>query len=401
MLTLDTYDLKGKRVFCRVDLNSPIDENGKILPSERLRAHAKTITELSEKGARVILLAHQGKKGDPDFTSLAPHALLLEKETGKKIQFVQDVCGGKAKAAIEKLKDGDILLLENVRYMDDETSYKTEEDYRKSALVSNLLPYCDFFVLDSLSVSHRPHASVIGFSSKPVIAGRVMERELNALKMVKAPKKPVVFILGGAKPEDSIGIMGHWLSEGKMDKALACGVLGTLFLAAKGYDLGSSTMDYLKDSKAIGSLPKAKELLKNYGDKIEIPVDIAFGLDGKRKEISVEQLPAPSSIMDIGKKTAENYSFLILKAGTVIINGPAGVYEKEQFSYGTKTILKAIEKSSAFSLAGGGHTISAIEKFGIDKSKISYISLAGKALIEYLSGEELPGIAILEKRNID
>lgn len=397
MLTLDNFNLKGKRVFCRVDLNSPIDEKGNILPSERLRAHAKTVSELSEKGAKVILLAHQGKKGDPDFTSLAPHALLLEKETGKRVQFIPDVCGEKAKNAIENMKDGDILLLENVRYMDDETAYKTPEDYKKSALVKNLLPYCDLFVLDSLSVAHRPHASVIGFSSKPVAAGRVMERELNALNAVKAPKKPVVFILGGAKPEDSVGIMEYWLSEGKMDKALTCGVLGTLFLAAKGYNIGSSTMDYLKDSKALDSLPNAKELLSKYSDKIETPVDIAFELNGKRKELQVGQLPAPASIMDIGKKTAENYSSTIKSAGTVVINGPAGVYEKDSFSYGTKAILKAIEKSSAFSLAGGGHTISAIEKFKIDKSKISYISLAGKALIEYMSGEELPGIAMLEK----
>jgi phosphoglycerate kinase len=396
MLTLDSYNFSGKAAFVRVDLNSPVDEKTlAVEKGERISGHAQTVRELSDKGARVVVLAHQGRKGDYDCISLSQHALLLGSEVKKPVRFVDDVCGKKAKDAIRSLKDGDILLLDNVRFLDDETKYKTIEENAKATLVKELSPYCDVFVLDAFSASHRAQASIVGFYKKPVVAGRVMERELDALNRLREPMRPAVFIFGGAKPDDSIGILEHFLSEGKVDSVLACGVLGELFILASGKELGK-TLEYLREKKALEHLPKARELLEKYQGKILFPTDVAVDSGGKRKEIGIAALPSQQSIMDIGKKTVKLYGARIAAAKTVMMNGPAGVYEKPEFEYGTRALLEAIEKGSAFSVFGGGHTLSALDKFKIDKKRLGYVSLAGKALIEYLSGDELPGVKIVE-----
>ncbi|MEM2138043.1 MAG: phosphoglycerate kinase [Candidatus Anstonellaceae archaeon] len=427
MKTLDDVDFKGKTAFVRVDLNCPVDEKTlKVEPSPRIAGHAQTVRELSDKGAKVVVLAHQGRKGDYDCISLSQHALFLGDEVAKaagkkgapgsasapegnaqaekatraesaipKVKFVDDVCGEKAKSAIRSLSSGEILLLDNVRFLDDETKYKTIEENEKATIVRELFPLCDIFILDAFSAAHRAQASIVGFHKKPVVAGRVMQRELEALrKLSSSSARPAVFIFGGAKPDDSIGIMSQWLSEGKIDHALACGVLGELFILASGRELGK-TVEFLKEKKALEYLPTAKELLAKYDGKIHFPQDVAVDSDGKRKELPISALPSEHSILDIGKNTAKEYAGIISSAATAMMNGPAGVYEKPKFEYGTKELLKAIEKSGAFSVMGGGHTISAIDKFKIDKSKLGYVSLAGKALIEYLSGEELPGVKIL------
>ena len=396
MLTLDSYNFKGKTAFVRVDLNSPVDEKTLAVEmGERISGHAETVRELSDLGARVVVLAHQGRKGDIDFISLSQHALLLGSEVKKPVKFVDDVCGKKAKDRIRALKDGDILLLDNVRFLDDETKYKTIPENANAKLVKELSPYCDVFVLDAFSAAHRAQASIVGFYKKPVVAGRVMERELAALNRLKEPQHPSVFIFGGAKPDDSIGIMENWLSEGKIDCALTCGVLGNLFVLASGQELGK-TLDFLREKKALEYLPKARELLAKYPGKILFPKDVAVEAGGKRKELPISSLPSQDSIMDIGKKTVAIYTAKISGAKTVMMNGPAGVYEKDEFSHGTRALLQAIEKGKAFSVFGGGHTLSALEKFKIDKKRLGYVSLAGKALIEYLSGEELPGVKIVE-----
>jgi phosphoglycerate kinase len=410
MKTLDDFDFSGKTTFVRVDLNCPVDEKTlKVEASPRIAGHAQTVRELSDRGAKIVVLAHQGRKGDYDCISLSQHSLLLGNEVAKAksgksaspasahpaVKFVDDVCGEKAKSAIKSLAASDILLIDNVRFLDDETKYKTIEENEKATIVRELSSLCDIFVLDAFSASHRAQASIVGFHKKPTCAGRVMQRELEALqKLASSSSRPAVFIFGGAKPDDSIGILSQWLSEGKIDHALTCGVLGELFILASGRELGK-TLDFLKETKATEYLPTAKELLAKYNGKIHFPQDVAVDAGGKRKEQTIASLPSQDSILDIGEKTAKEYSQLIEGAATVMMNGPAGVYEKEGFAYGTKELLKSIEKSKAFSVMGGGHTISAIEKFKINKKKLGYVSLAGKALIECLSGEELPGVKIL------
>ncbi len=394
MITLDDMDFKGKTVFVRADLNCPVDKATlKAQDSPRMGGHAKTVRELSDIGAKVVVLAHQGRKGDYDFLPLKEHAIIFQKHVGKPVKFVPDVCGDAAKSAIRSLKPGEIILLDNVRNLDDEKNYKTIEESSNTTLVKELSSLCDVFVLDAFSVSHRPQPSVVGFTSKTTVAGRELQFELEALAKVSNPKKPMVFVMGGSKPEDSVGILEDFLKKGKVDFALTCGVFGNLMAYAKYGKLGETSEKYLSESKAIGHLPKAKELLSKYPDKIMVPEDFAYDADGKRMETS--SLPCAGAIMDIGEKTSAKYSKIISGAGTVVINGPAGVYEKPEFAYGTKAIFEAIENSHAFSLAGGGHTVSAIGKFVKNRKKIGYISLAGKALIAYLSGEELPGVKVV------
>jgi len=401
MNTLDNVEVKGKRVFVRIDMNSPYDEaTKKIEPSERIKAHAETIRELAKKGAKVIVLAHQGRKGDVDCISLEQHAQALEKFVKRKVTFVDDIVGEKAKRAISSMRDGWIVVLDNVRFLDDETKYKTAEEYSQSTLVKELGPLCDLFVLDAFSVAHRAQASVVGLGLKGgAVAGRVMQRELEALDKVSNPAHPVVFVMGGAKPDDSIVTLEKWLSEGKVDTALTGGVLGSIMVAAKGKKLGASDK-YLEDKKLVEFIPKAKELLEKYGDKIAIPKDVAVEIDGKRQDISIRKLPSDGPILDIGKRTTTTYKKIVLGAKTIVVNGPMGVYEKEEFEYGTKKVFKAIEKASkagAFSLLGGGHTISALAKFKIRQKNLGYVSLAGKALIAYLNGDKLPGVEMLKQ----
>lgn len=395
MRTLDDFDFAGKAAFVRVDLNCPVDEKTlAVEKSDRIAGHARTIAELSDKGGKVVVLAHQGRKGDYDCISLSQHSLLLGSEAKKPVRFVDDVCGAKAKAAISSLKSGEILLLDNVRFLEDETAYKTIEENEKAAIVRELLPLCDVFVLDAFSAAHRAQASIVGFHQKPVIAGRVMQRELEALGRLRSPARPAVFVFGGAKPDDTIGIMQNWLAGGKVDSVLSCGVLGELFILASGQELGKTT-DCLRENKILDCLPQARELLAKYGGKILFPQDVAVLSGGVRREIPAGSLPSPEEIGDIGKNTAQRYAKEISAAKTVLLNGPAGMYEKPGLEYGTETLLRAVESSGAFSIIGGGHTLSALEKFGIRKEKLGYVSLAGKALVEYLSGEELPGVKIL------
>jgi len=399
-LTLDDVKVKDKVVLVRVDFNSAIDpKTHKILEDARIRAHAETtIKELSEKGAKVVILAHQGRKGDPDFIPLKQHAEILSKILKKPVKYVDDLYGEKAKNAIKALKSGEILVLENVRTFADETKNGTPEEHAKTEFVKNLAPLADLFVNDAFAAAHRAHVSMVGFTAVlPSVAGRIMERELKSLgKVLENPEKPCIFILGGAKADDSLEISKYVLDKQIANDVLTGGVVGQVFLAAKDVDLGKPNMDYLQKKELTGFLPGIKALIQKYPDKIKTPLDMAVEVKGKRKEISVNELPIEYPTYDIGTKTVDEYAKIIRKAKSIVISGPMGVYENEEFSFGTKRILEEIANSKAFSLAGGGHTISAIEEFGLTK-KISYISTAGGALIEFLMGKKLPGVTALEK----
>ena len=320
-LTLDDKPLSGKTVFVRVDLNCPVDEKTKKPQlSPRITAHARTVLDLSLSGAKTVLLAHQGRAGDDDFTSLEFHAKLLQKEVAKlakktgekaasgekksapgekkpapKIKFVDDVCGEKSKGAIKALKAGEVILLQNVRYLDDETKF--EKNGGKSELVSNLSQFCDIFVLDAFSCAHRAHASVVGFSSKPCLAGRVMAQELGALESFHNPKPPVVFVMGGAKPDDSLPILASWLEAKKLDYALCGGVLGSLMLLASGRKLGE-TEEFLAKKEVLVKLDDARALIAKYSKQIVLPIDMVVDDKGKAKILEVSELPSLNSISD-------------------------------------------------------------------------------------------------------
>ena len=399
-LTLDDLEVKGKTVLVRVDFNSPVDPNTKrILEDTRIRAHGETtIKELSEKGAKVVVMAHQGRRGDPDFIPLKQHAEILGKILGKPVKYVDDVFGEKAKSEIRKLKSGGILVLDNVRDFAGETKEGTAEDHAKTDLVKNLAPLADFFVNDAFAAAHRAHVSIIGFTAVlPSAAGRVMERELKSLsRVIERPEKPCVFILGGAKADDSLEISKYVLDNKLADFILTGGVVGQVFLAARNVDLGAGSMEFIKKQELMDLIPGIRELENKYPSNIKTPKDVAVEANGKRKELLIDRLPTNLSIFDIGAKTVADYSKVIAEAKSIVVSGPMGVYENNEFSFGTKSILREIAQSKAFSLAGGGHTIGALQEFGLTK-KISYISTAGGALIEFLMGKKLPGVVALEK----
>jgi phosphoglycerate kinase len=398
-LTLDDVKVKDKVVLVRVDFNSPVDPEGKkVLDDARIRAHGETtIKELAEKGAKVVILAHQGRKGDPDFIPLKQHAEILGKILGKPVKYVDDVFGEKAKDTIKNLKSGEILVLENVRTYAAETKEGTSEEHAKTELVKNLAPLANLFVNDAFAAAHRAHVSIIGFTAVlQSAAGRIMERELKSLgRILENPEKPCVFILGGAKADDSLEISKYVLNNRIADCILTGGVVGQVFLVAKGFDLGKPNMDFLEKKELMSLVSGIKELVQKFPDKIKTPKDLAVDVNGKREEISIGELPANHLTFDVGAKTVEDYVKVIRSAKSIVVSGPMGVFENSEFSFGTKRIFEEIANSKAFSLAGGGHTIAALQKFGLS-DKISYVSTAGGALIEFLMGKKLPGVVALE-----
>lgn len=399
-LTLNDVKVKDKVVLVRVDFNSPIDPGTKkILDDTRIRAHANTtLRELADAGAKIVILAHQGRKGDADFLPLKQHAELLSEIMRKPVKYVDDLFKEKAKTAIKNLRDGEILVLENVRDFPGETKEGTPEEHAKTEFVQNLAPLAQIFVNDAFAAAHRAHVSIVGFTPVlPSVAGRIMERELKSLsRVLENPERPSIYILGGAKADDSLEISKYVLERGSADCVLTGGVVGQIFLAAKGADLGKPTMELLHKKELMELIPGIKELVQKYSNHIKTPIDVATDMNGKRKEIPVKELPTNHPIFDIGTRTAEDYSDTIKTAKSIVISGPMGVFENQQFSLGTKKILEEIAGSRAFSLAGGGHTIAAIDKFGLN-NQISYISTAGGALMEFLMGKKLPGVVALEK----
>jgi len=397
---MNDFDFRDKITLVRVDFNSAVDpETKKILDDTRIRAHTETtIKELVQKSAKTVILAHQSRPGEPDFIPLKQHAEILGKILGKPVKYVNDIFGEKARKAIMELKSGEVLVLENVRTFADERKKGTPEEHSKSEFVKKLAPLADVFVNDAFAAAHRAHISIVGFTAVlPSFAGRIMEKELKVLnKVIEAPEKPCVYILGGAKADDSLEISRYVLKNNIADYILTGGVTAHLFLAAKGLDLGKPNMELLKKRELMGLVPGIQELMDAYLGKIETPTDMAIDMDGKRKEITVESLPANHPIYDIGTKTVKKYSDIIRGAKSIIISGPMGVFENEEFSLGTREIFKAIADSKAFSLVGGGHTVAAVEELEL-ADKMSYISTAGGALIEFLMGKQLAGVAALEK----
>jgi phosphoglycerate kinase len=398
-LTMDDVDFSGKTVLVRVDFNSPIDpETKRIIDDTRIRTHSETVRELSEKGAKAVIMAHQGRPGEPDFIPLKQHAERLGEILDKTVKYVEDVFGDEAKRAIRKLKPGEIMVLGNVRKFLGETEKKTAEEHAESELVKNLAPLADLFVSDGFSVAHRSQASVVGFTPLLTsVAGRVMEKEIKALnEAMEAPEKPCVFILGGAKAEKCIDIVRYVLDNNIADHVLTGGLVGHVVLEAEGVDIGKPSMKFLEKKGLADLIPNMKELVEKYPGRIDVPSDVAVEIEGKRKEIDVSKLPVAYPIYDIGSKTVEEYGEIIGRAKSIVLSGPMGVYERDEFREGTRGVFASISESRAFKLAGGGDTIAALEKLGLH-DRMSYVSTAGGAFINYLMGKKLPAVEALKK----
>ncbi len=378
MKKISNFNLKNKKVLLRVDLNSDVI-NGKVLMSERIKQAAETIKKLKKQKAKIVIIAHQGRPGKSDFVSLKQHSILLNKFT--KVKFVDDILGKKAEEEIKNLKFGEALLLENIRFESDE--FKPEKKHNK--ILKKLCPLFDIYVNDAFSACHREQTSIVGLPKcMRSCAGPLLEKELNAIKKIKIKK--ALFILGGAKPEDNIKLL-------KGNKVLACGLFGQLCLIAKGKNLGAQN-EYLK--KEIKNYNLIIKELKNKLDNVETPIDFAVKINGKRKELDVEDFPNEYEIYDIGSKTIKKYVEIIKKAKSIYMKGPAGFCADKKFRKGTFSLLKAIAKSKAISLIGGGHLSDAIKASKIAKNKFNWISLSGGALVRYLAGEKLPGLEVLK-----
>ena len=398
ILTFDDYNFDGKTVIIRLDLNTPIDpKTGEFLEERRLKSHKDTLQELIDNNAKVVCMAHQGRAGEADFTTLEKHAKRLSEILNHEVTYIEDIFGVYARNSIKNLGEGEVILLENVRFYSEEETERPPDVQATTFLVKKLAPLADVFVNDAFGTAHRSQPSTVGFTQVLTsLAGRLMEKELRALTdVLKNPKKPLTFVLGGVKVNDSIKIIKTALSN-EVSQILVGGLLGNVFLAAKGYRIGDPSIEVIRGKKYTDQIPLAKELLDQYEDKIVLPVDVALNENGERVEIPVGELPQNYKIEDVGQKTVEKYISIIKKSGTVFANGALGVYENPKFAKGTEMIINAVSECKGYSVIGGGDTVAAARNLKLE-DKITHVSTGGKASIDFLAGTKLAAIEALRR----
>ena len=400
-LTLDDFDLADKRVLLRVDINSPIDPaTGDILDDSRLREHAVTIKDL--RHTKLVLLAHQSRPGKKDFTTMEKHAQRLSQIVGHEVRYADGLFDRRTLETVDRMATGDIVLLENTRFYSEEVDTKDSDAAKmsKTHIVKRLSAAADYFVIDCFAAAHRAQPTIVGFAEVlPALAGRIMERELNMLgRALREDRRPKVGIFGGVKVDDSIDVIGALLGNGTLDRVITTGAVANIFLAAGGKDLGVPNVEFLKKELEgyDGLVEAARTLIKEKKGSIAVPSDLAVNDNGKRREITVDELPTRMPIHDIGLDTIINYCSEIGKSRTIILNGPSGVFESDEFSLGTAEVFKAVANARAFKVVGGGHTIAAVEKYGL-ASKIDHLSTGGGALISFLAGKKMPGVDALKR----
>ena len=391
-LTIDDFNLKGKTVFLRVDMNCPIDnETLEISGTKRIEETVETIDSLKE--SKIVMASHQGRVGNKDYTSMEKHAMVLEKLINRKIKYVDDVIGAAAQNEIKKLNDGEILLLDNLRLCAEENYEFSGSDAEKTLMVQRLSKLLDVCVLDSFPSAHRAHPSIVGFPYVlPSCAGRLVEREVKKLdEIMSITKAPHVIVLGGKKVDDRLEAIRLLIENQRASNVLLTGLIGNVFLRAQGRI--RSSLGIKREQEIVA---KAHTLIGEFPDVFSTPVDVAIEQNGNRVELDIRELNKDDQIFDLGPKTIEHYSKIISGAGTVFISGPAGFFEKEGYDYGTKALLEAVSNSMATTIVSGGHLTSALKKFGLAE-KITHISTAGGALVRYITGTKLTMIQSLEE----
>ena len=389
--TLDDFDVKGKTVLLRVDMNVPIDPDTKQITGNK-RIEEVAITTKALDGAKIVIISHQGRVGRDDFVGMENHAKELEKFCGKKVKYVSDVIGTHAQNEIKNMNDNEIILLDNLRLCAEENYEFSLEESAKTLMVQRLKDLFDLFVLDSFPSAHRTHPSLVGFAQVlPTCAGKLVEREVKQLEnILTVAKSPFVIILGGSKVDDRLNALKMMIKKERADHVLLTGLIGNVFLRAQGrikFPLNIKNEDEL--------VSEAHTLIGEYPDVFSTPVDIAVNKYGERSEIDVRDLNKDDQIFDIGQKTLDYYSKMINGAGTIFISGPAGFFEKENFQFGTKSLLESVANSMATSIVSGGHLTFALKKYELNE-KVNHTSTAGGALVRYLTGQKLPMIKCLE-----
>ncbi|MGH3308318.1 MAG: phosphoglycerate kinase [Nocardioides sp.] len=395
-------DLRGKRVLVRSDLNVPLDgaaDNRTITDDGRIRASVPTISRLAEDGARVVVVAHLGRpKGKPDPAySLAPVAERLGELLDRKVSFATDTVGESASATVEALQDGEVAVLENVRFNDGETS---EEDEVRAAFAAELAKLADAFVSDGFGVVHRKQASVYDIALRlPHAMGYLVAAELEVLRRLTAdPERPYTVVLGGSKVSDKLGVIDNLLT--KADKLLIGGGMVFTFLKALGNEVGKSLLEEDQLDTCRDYLVRAEESGVRIVLPTDVVVDTAFPSDDREPDPTVvpaSGIPADSLGLDIGPESAKAFAAELADARTVFWNGPMGVFETDAFAAGTRVVAEALTKISGLSVVGGGDSAAAVRLLGFDEAAFGHISTGGGASLEYLEGKDLPGIAVLER----
>ena len=390
--SIEDVSVSGKKVLVRCDFNVPQDENGNITSDKRIVASLPTIEYLLKNNAAVILCSHLGRpKGEFNMKfSLAPVAARLAELLGVKVEMAKDVVGDDAKAKASALKPGEVLLLENVRF-------HKEEEKNDAGYAKELASMAELYVNDAFGTSHRAHASTAGVADYlPAVCGYLIKKEIGIMgEALESPKRPFVAILGGSKVSDKIGVINNLLE--KVDTLIIGGGMAYTFVKAQGGAIGASLCEEDKLDYALEMIKKAQDK----GVNLLIPTDTViadkFAADAASDVVAVNAIPDGWMGLDIGPKSVEAFANAIKNAGTVIWNGPMGVFEFERFAEGTKAVAAAIAESGSISIIGGGDSASAVKKLGFDK-KMTHISTGGGASLEFLEGLELPGIACLESK---
>ncbi|MGG1686746.1 phosphoglycerate kinase [Pseudalkalibacillus sp. NRS-1564] len=385
-------ELKGKKVFCRVDFNVPMD-NGKVTDETRIKAALPTIQHLADQGAKVILASHLGRpKGEAvDELRLDPVADRLSDLIGKTVTKTDAVYGEEVDRAIAGLEDGDLLLIENVRF-------EAGEEKNDEELAKKFAAMADLYVNDAFGAAHRAHASTEGIAHHiPAVAGFLMEKELEVLgSALTEPSRPFTAIIGGAKVKDKIGVIDHLLD--KVDNLIIGGGLAYTFVKALGHEIGLSLLEEDKIELAKTFMDKAKEKGVNFYMPEDVVIGDDFSNDANTKIVSIEDIPSDWEALDIGPKTRETYSKVVVDSKLVIWNGPMGVFELDVYANGTKAVAEALANANdTYSVIGGGDSAAAVEKFGY-ADQMSHISTGGGASLEFMEGKELPGVVALNDK---
>jgi phosphoglycerate kinase len=394
--TIRELGAEGKTVLLRLDLNSPIDPTSNlILDDKRFREHLPTIRALGK--SRVVIVTHQSRPGKKDFTTLEAHAEKLEQLLDKPVAYVDSIFGRHAREAVHAMKSGDVLMLENVRFNAEENLTLKPEEAKKTHLVKKLSSMADVFVNDAFGTAHRSQPTIVGLPlAMRSAGGLLMEKEVSTLSRVfSGAPRPVCMVLGGTKVDDSIDVARHVLDKGIADQVIVIGVVANVFLIAAGYDIGKPSTQLIAQLKYQAEIEKAKEILAHYRERVVMPESVAVREHGHRVEYPITKIPEETPVLDLGMDSLATMVQTLKKSGTVVFNGPAGVFEDPDFATGTYELLKAASKVE-FSVVGGGHTAAVIEKMGLDQS-FTHISTGGGACIEFLTGKVLPAVDALEQ----
>lgn len=387
MKDLEGVNLEGKKILLRTDINLPIEE-GEPRETVRFRRYMETVKQLSDRGGRILVIAHQGRPARNDFLSLERHSELMEEYLEKEVKFVRCFFGDEIDEKVSGMENGGVALLENIRFLSEELQNADPDIHARDVFVEEISSGFEIYVDDAFSTAHRSHGSMVGFTRHlESYPGPIMRKELEKCGMVRDEVEDPVLVLGGEKPADVIGMMDEMIEDA--EKVLLGGIPGELALAIEGHELGQK-YSWIQDKGFDKGREKLESLLEDHGDKIETPRDLAT----ESGNYSPGEVPEDERTWDIGEKTAERYTEVIKNADSVVMKGPMGAFEEHP--EGSKKVLEAIADSEGFSVIGGGHTSSLVQRFGLELEDFDHVSIAGGAFVRFMSGEKLPAVEALK-----